>query len=152
MKSGKKIILNSNNNKFKIISGAIENYKAPNSVWVNITSWVTTKKDVKNLDSLKKEFRNEIKNYLKNDTIVRNYFKFDSILQVEISPTGIKLNKPTFFTLELNLYQKNNLPLVKPKNSKKEDLKPILEKISNDILNFDLFNNNKFLNYQLTKK
>lgn len=154
MKSGKEIKLASNNNNFKIITGAIENYKVPVSVYVNVTSWITTREKVENLNLLLKEYRHQIKRYLRSSPLVCEYFDINTIIDINVSPTGIKSYKPTFFALELNLYQKskNFLPLVKPKNENIKDLKPILTQISNEILNLEVFTTNKYFNYKLTKK
>ncbi len=152
MKSGKEIILNSCNNNFKIVTGAVENYKAPVSVYLNITSWLITIEKVKNIESLVKEYRYAIKQYLKNSPIVREQFDVNNIVDIDISPTGIKTSKPTFFELELNLYQKGIfLPLVKPKNSEIKDLKPFLQKIADDIINLPIFAVNSNFEFRLTK-
>lgn len=153
MKSGKDVKLKSLNENFKIKIGAVENYKAPRSIYVNMTSWITVTESVNNLDFLKKNYRNQIKNYLRNNPMVSDHFELDTIIQLDISPTGIKMGKPTFFTLEINLYQnqKNLLPLVRPKNSNIKDLKPILENIANDILNLDFIVNNNHFKFQLKK-
>ena len=42
MKSGKEIDLISVNKEFKIKAGAVENYKAPVSIFLNLTSWLVT--------------------------------------------------------------------------------------------------------------
>ncbi len=50
------------------------------------------------------------------------------------------------------MYQgKKLLPLVRPKNSNIQDLKPILEMVANDILNLDFIKENEIFNFQLKK-
>ena len=87
--------------------------------------------------------------------MVSEYFNVNTIIDIDISPTGIRSSKPTFFSLELNFYQRNSnklYPLVKPKNAKIKDLKPIITTIANEILNLELFVNNQHFDYRLTKK
>lgn len=152
MKSGKEITLTSYNENFKILAGAVENYKSPTSVFLNITTWLVMVEKVKNIDFLIKEYRGAIKHYLKNSPHIRAQFDINNIVDIDISPTGIKTSKPTFFELELNLYQKGEfLPLVKPKNSEAKDLKPFLEKIANDIINLPIFASNENFQFKLTK-
>ncbi len=152
MKSGKEITLTSYNNNFKILAGAVENYKEPASVFLNITTWLVMIEKVKNIDILVKEYRSAIKQYLKNSPHVNNQFDINNVVDINISPTGIKSSKPTFFELELNLYQKGIfLPLVKPKNSEVKNLKPFLEKIANDIINLPIFASNENFEFKLTK-
>lgn len=152
MKSGKEVCLTSNNKNFKIITGAVENYKSPISVYINITSWLTVTKKVKDVNSLIKEYRWIVRQFLKNNSYVKEYFTVNNIVDLRINPTGIRGKKPTFFELEINLYQSGELyPLVKPKHSNIKDLKPILQKIVNDLIILPIFVENSNFEFQLTK-
>lgn len=153
MKSGKEIKLTSCNKNFKIIAGAVENYKSPVSVFLNFTSWLVTVEKVKDIDLLIKEYRLAIKHFLKKSPNVVEQFELDTIIDIDISPTGIKTSKPTFFQLELNLYQKKGkyLPLVKPKNSNEKELKIFLQNIADDIIKLPIFVENSNFEFRLTK-
>lgn len=151
MKSGRELKLDSENKNFKILAGAIMNYKSPASVYLNITSWVRVRNQIERLDSLIKEFRNLIKNYLRTDLVAIENFTIDTIIRIDISETRLKMNKPTFFQIGLTLYQKKGLPVISGKNSKIPCLKPILSKLANDLLNMELFTNHSNFEYQLTK-
>lgn len=156
MKSGKEVKLNSSNKNFKIKSGAVENYKTPYSVYVNMSSWVTLKKKVDDPDKLFKGYRSKIKFLLKNHLLKLEHFEYENMVDFDISITGIKNFTPTYLSLELNLFQKdleNPLPLVKSKNSKSNELKGIIENICNDILEMEFFNeDNEYLEFNLTKE
>ena len=151
-KIGKIVKLNSVNNNFKIKGGTVDNFRYPYSVYINATSWVVFKKDIKNINSLIRQFRLEVIKSLKSSQYVSNYFDSNTIIQVDISPTRIRTAKPTFFELELNLYQKGyRYPLVKQKNGEGIELVDKIESIINYILLLEIFtNNNEYLDFQLT--
>lgn len=142
------------NENFKVRCGAVMDYKKPRSVYLKITSWLCVKNKVVNLNSLLKEYRLGIKTYLKTSQLVLNHFDYNTIIDIDISQTRVKVDKPTFFTLEFNFYQKNPnnlLPLVRPKRLDIPNLKPIVETITNEILELDLFKNHSHFDYQYSK-
>lgn len=151
-KIGKSVKLRTNNSNFKVLGGTVDYYKNPYSVYIKATSWVVFKKDVKNINSLIREFRLEIIKYLKSSQYVFDYFDCNTIIQVDISPTRIKAAKPTFFEVEMNLYQKGfKHSLVKHKYEEGIQLKDKMEFIINDILSLEIFTNeNEYLDFQLT--
>lgn len=154
MKSGKEITLNVNNKNFKVKCGAVVNYKAPVSVYLKITSWIKVKNKVVNLNSLLKDYRLGLKKYFKSSELVLNHFDYNTIIDVDISETRVKLDQPTFFQVEFNFYQKNSkklLPLVHPKRKDMANLKPIIETITNDILEMSLFKDHHNFDYQYKK-
>jgi len=154
VKSGKELTLKVKNKNFKVKYGAVINYKSPVSVYLKITSWLRVKDKILNLDSLLKEYRMELRKYLKSSELVLNHFDYNTIIDIDISETRVKVDKPTFFQLEFNFYQKNSknlLPLVQPKRKNIENLKPVIEEITEDILNMGLFKTHSNFDYQYSK-
>lgn len=155
MKSGKEIKINSSNKNFKIKCGAVSDYKAPVSVYLKITSWLRVTNKVVNLNSLLREYRLRLRSYLKSSELVLNHFDYNTIIDIDISQSRVKMDKPTFFSLEFNFYQKNSnnlLPLVQPKRVEMVNLKPVIEKITEDILNMELFTEHPNFKYQYKKQ
>lgn len=154
-KSGKKISFTSESGKFKINGGAVTNYKKPRSVYVKMTSWLSFTEKVDNVNLILKEYRRAIRNYLHSSELIREHFNYSTIVDINISESRVKLNKVTFFELDITFYQKdmeNPLPLVAPKNKEVPNLYPILDEIVKGILGLDVFTNNEYFEYHYQKK
>lgn len=146
MKSGKKIIFESPRESFKVNGGAVVNYKNPVSVYVKLTSWISYN-EIDSLNEVVKILRKDLRMFFKEHRLVQEYFNYSTIINLSISESRIKLNKPTFFEVDLTFYQKNHaegLPLVAPKNKDVKNLKPVLQGIVNDFLNSNLLDKHGF--------
>lgn len=124
-------------------------------MYVKITAWLSLLGKIEEINPILKEYRLGLRRYLKTSSIISEYFNYNTIVDLRISESRVKLNKTTFFELGLTFYQKNEetaLPLVKPKNENVKELRPLLEQITNEILELDLFTNNKYFRYHLLKE
>ena len=155
MKSGKEIIVKSPNNDFKIFAGAIEEYKHPKTIYLNISSWIRLKGDVINIDSVIRNLKCNLKMELFNSIDERVFNKYDTIFDMDISTLGLKNGKFAFLNLEVNLTQNGRIsmfPLIKMKTDPKPDLIPYLNKIINSIVNSEAITDNQYLKFSKTKK
>lgn len=140
MKSGKKLVFLSPRESFKVNGGAVADYKNPVSVYFKCTSWVSYD-EIDSLSEKKKELRKKLRTFFKDHPLVMEYFNASTIICLNISESRVKLKKPTFFEMDITLFQKNGLPLVSPKNKDIKNLKPILQTIVSDLLNSKFFDN-----------
>lgn len=155
MKSGKEINLISPNKDFKIYAGAIENYKAPKSIYLNISSWIRVKDTSINIDSLLRNLKCNLKIEL-NNIINTNIFNVnETIFDLDISTLGLKNGKSAFLNLEINLTQTGAImmfPLIQMKTKPSPDLIPYLNQIIDAIVNCESITNNQYLRFSKTKK
>jgi len=151
MKTGKEIKVHCHNKNVKCSSGAVENYKSPESIYINISTWVEPKED-ENYRKVISNFNRGLKQLIREKNLIDNkYFSDYYIMDMDLRESGMSLGKRSFMSIELNLYQNNGelLPLIS-KGKSKDLVKPI-NKLVNDIIESDLFVNNNHLNFHLTK-
>ena len=152
-KTGKKIKIPCCNENLNCFCGAIENYKSPKSIYIIISTWVLPKKDG-NYNRIITSFENKIKKLIKENNFINNEI-FDEfyILDLDLRSSGIRLNKKSFMSLEFNLYQKGSeidyLPLIS--FDPKRHLFTYVTKMINNITLSELFVNNEYFDFYLTK-
>ncbi len=152
-KTGKEIRISCLNENIKCLCGAIKNYKSPKSIYINISTWILPKKEG-NYNKIISSFGRNIKSIIREKNLINcEIFDKSYILDFDLRTSGIRINKKSFMSLELNLYQRgpenNYLPLFSSEN--KKHLIPHITKMVNDIILSDLFVNNEFFDFYLTK-
>lgn len=141
MKSGKYIPLGSYND-VKIGYGTVD-HKNLKTIYLKLNSWVQPVNDSDNFNDLISKSRREIKKLIYN--LNSEYFKPQSIVDLDIRTKGIKVEKRSFMNLEITLFVDKQFD-VKTK-SVRNDVKILIE----DIINNCLKDKNLF-NFHKTKK
>ena len=106
MKKGKSVKLNLYN-PIKSVYGTVDS-KNLKSVYINIQSWVTPKKEYDNWNRIVSNLGREIKHSVFN-SIDDKLFKEQSIVDLDLRTSGISHGKKSFFNLEINLYTNSEL-------------------------------------------
>jgi hypothetical protein len=78
------------------------------SVYINIQSWVTPKKEYDNWNRIVSNLGREIKHSV-FESINTKLFQEKSIVDLELRTSGISHGKKSFFNLEINLYTNSEL-------------------------------------------
>ncbi len=114
------------------------------SLYINIQSWVTPKIDSNNWNRVVGILSREIKHSVFN-SINTEFFREQSIVDLDLRTSGISSGKKSFFNLEVNLYVKSTLDF--KSKEVKESVKNIVKSIYRNVIS----NNNHF-EFSLTKK
>jgi len=101
MKKGKSVKLNLYN-PIKSVYGTVDS-KNLKSVYINIQSWVTPKKEYDNWNRIVSNLGREIKHSV-FESINTKLFQERSIVDLDLRTSGISHGKKSFFNLEINLY------------------------------------------------
>lgn len=139
MKSGKFIPLGTNNN-VKIGYGTVD-HKNLKTIYLKLNSWVQPFNDSDDFNNLISKSRREIKKLIYN--LNSEYFKSQSIVDLDIRTKGIKIEKRSFMNLEITLFVEKQFDVKSVKN----EIRIIIENIINDCLN-----NKNLFNFHKTKK
>jgi hypothetical protein len=141
MKTGKYFPLGTYNN-VKIGYGTID-FKNLKTIYLKLNSWIQPDNDDDDFNDIISKTRRDIKRviYELND----NYFKTQSIVDLDIRTKGMKTEKKSFMNLELTLYVEKQFD-VKSKETKNK-IKKITEMLVNDCLT-----NKNIFNFHKTKK
>jgi len=142
MKKGKSVKLNLYN-PIKSVYGTVDS-KNLKSVYINIQSWVTPKKEYDNWNRVVSNLGREIKHSV-FESINQKLFQEKSIVDLDLRTSGISHGKKSFFNLEINLYTNSEL-----------DFKSIEIKDSVKIIVKSIFRNNiqqnKYFEFSTSKK
>lgn len=145
MKLGKEIKLDLLDN-YKTKIGTVNN-KESKSLYINFTAWgqIINDGEENNYDIFLSNIRKKIKQKL-NNNLNKDYFYNDRyIVDLDMRTSGFDINKRSFMSCEITLYQKKNLPINQPNiiNNTKT--------IIYDVVN-DCFENNSIFKFHKTKK
>ena len=142
MKKGKSVKLKLYN-PIKSSYGTVDskNFK---SLFINIQSWVTPKFKNDNWNRIVCNLSREIKHSVYN-SIDRDFFRENSIVDLDLRTSGIYQNKKSFFNLEVNLY------LISQLDFKSKEIKDSVKKIIKSIYLSNISNNNYF-DFSISKK
>jgi hypothetical protein len=141
MKTGKFITLNHYKN-VKIGYGTVD-HKELKTIYVKLNSWLAPESENEKFDEIISKIRRKIKLRIYN--LSNEFFKKESIVDLDIRTKGIKLGKKSFLNLEITLFTKKSFDF------KSEELKIFIEILIKDIVDSDL--NNKILfNFHENKK
>ncbi len=142
MKKGKCVKLNLYS-PIKTTYGTVD-YKNLKSIYINIQSWVTPKRDSENWRRVVNLLAKDIKCSV-NESINRQIFKEDIIVDLDLRVSGISQGKKSFFNLEITIFTIDSIEFRLPEI--KESVKKIIKTIyRNDIIqnrDFDFLSSKK---------
>ncbi len=140
MKTGKFIPLGIYNN-VKIGYGTVDS-KNLKTIYLKINSWVEPSDEKENFDFTILKTRRSIKEIIQNLNL--EYFKPQSIVDLDIKTKGIKKEKKSFMNLEVTLYVEKKFDV------KSKDIKSTIKYIIESIIDKGLSDKNLF-NFHKTK-
>jgi hypothetical protein len=142
MKKGKSVRVNLYS-PIKSTYGTVDS-KNLKSIFLNIQSWVTPKKEHDNwkrvVNTIKKNIRCSVL-----ESINYNIFKENLIIDLDLRTSGICLDKKSFFNLEINLYTNTDIDF------KSHEIRESIKKIIKKIYKENIMNNNYFEFYPSKK-
>ena len=124
MKKGKFISIGVYNN-VKIGYGTVD-YKNLKTIYVQLNSWTQPSVDEHDFNKLISKTRRQIKEKIYN--LNTEYFKRESIVDLDIKTSGIKTNKRSFMDLEITLYVDKHFDV------RSKDVKDIVTNLSENII------------------
>lgn len=142
MKKGKSVKLNLFN-PIKSQYGTVDS-KNLKSIYINIQSWVTPKKELDNWNRVVSSLGREIKNTI-YESIDSNIFQEKNIVDLDLRTSGILKGKKSFFNLEINLYT------VRDMDFKSDEIKESIKKIVKSIYKNNV-DSNKYFEFSVSKK
>lgn len=128
MKTGKFITLGYYGN-VKIGYGTVD-HKNLKTVYIKLNSWVQPTSDENEFNNLLCKVRRKIK--LRIHDLKSDFFKKESIVDLDIRTKGIKLGKKSFLNLEITLFTQ------KPFDIKSKETRYLINRLTSDIVDFDL--------------
>jgi hypothetical protein len=142
MKKGKSVKLNLYN-PIKSVYGTVDS-KNLKSVYINIQSWVTPKKEYGNWNRVVSNLGREIKHSV-FESINQKLFQEKSIVDLDLRTSGISHGKKSFFNLEINLYTNSEMDFKSP------EIKDSIKKIVNSVFRNNI-QQNKHFDFSTSKK
>ena len=142
MKKGKSVKLNLYN-PIKSVYGTVDS-KNLKSVYINIQSWVTPKKEYDNWNRVVSNLGREIKHSV-FESINQKLFQEKSIVDLDLRTSGISHGKKSFFNLEINLYTNSEMDFKSP------DIKDSVKTIVNSVFRNNI-QQNKYFEFSTSKK
>ncbi len=143
MKKGKTIRINGLK-KIKAIYGSVD-AKNLKSIYLNIQTWVGPKIDmVEGWERVISNLSRQIKHTI-YDIINKTFFEDKFILDLDLRSSGIQYGKKSFLNLEITFFVKEQVSF------KSNILKGEMKKIT-QILFFENFKDNKYFDFNITKK
>jgi len=145
MKLGKEIKLDLLNN-YKTKIGTVNN-KESKSLYINLCAWGQLSKLDENLnyDYYLRNVRKKIKQKLNNSLNKDLFHNHKYMVDLDMRTSGLSIEKRSFMSCEITLYQKKNLPLNKPRIV--DNTKQIIKDVVTDCLE-----NNSIFTFHRTKK
>lgn len=142
MKKGKSVKLNLYK-PIKTIYGTVDS-KNLKSLYINIQSWVSPKKNYDNWNRVVSSLSRDIKMSVYNSIDI-NVFKERTIVDLDLRTSGLSQGKKSFMNLEVNLYTNEEIDFKsnKIKDSIRLIIKNIFEKAVEE---------NKYFEFSLSKK
>lgn len=127
----------------KVIYGTVDSFELK-SIYLNIQTWVEPNKESDNWSRVVLNLSRSIKHIVYN-SINRNLFEENFIVDLDLRSSGITLGKKSFMNLEINLFLKD-----KTIDFKSTKLKDSLKEMVKDIFNHN-FNKSDYFGFSLTK-
>lgn len=128
MKTGKFITLGYYGN-VKIGYGTVD-YKKLKTIYIKLNSWVQPSEDENEFNNLLSKTRRKIK--LRIYDLKSDFFKKESIVDLDIRTKGIKLGKKSFLNLEITLFTQKSFDI------RSKELKSLIVKLTENIIDCDL--------------
>ena len=142
MKKGKSVKLQLFN-PIKSVYGTVDS-KNLKSVYINIQSWITPKKELDNWNRVVSNLGREIKHSV-FESINTNIFQEKSIVDLDLRTSGISHGKKSFFNLEINLYTTSEIDF------KSFEIKDSIKKIVKSVFKNNIYQN-KYFDFSISKK
>lgn len=140
MKKGKFITIGVYNN-VKIGYGTVD-YKDLKTIYIQLNSWTQPDTEDCDFDRLIQKTRRQIKETVYN--LKSEYFKPQSIVDLDIKTSGIKTNKRSFMDLEITLYVEKYFDV------RSKEIKQIVSDLSEKLIDTVLIDDSLF-NFHETK-
>jgi len=114
-KRGKEITLDIDSS-YKIRLGTVDN-KNPKSIYISLCAWGEPMKKTENINynSIISNLRKQIKHNINSTIDIDDFHRDKYIVDLDMRSSGISDDKRSFMSCEITLYQKNNIPVNKPK-------------------------------------
>lgn len=141
MKTGKFIPIGHHKN-VKIGFGTVDN-KNLKTIYIKFNSWLLPESDDYDFDKIIIRTIRTIKLNILN--LNSEYFKNESIVDLDIRTKGLKLEKKSFMNLEITLFTKSQFDI------RNKEVKSFIKEISEKIVNESLIDKNLF-NFHKNKK
>ena len=135
MKIGKYIPLGTYN-EVKIGYGTVD-HKNLKTIYLKLNSWIQPDNETENFDALINRSRKKIKDMIYN--MRSEFFKPQSIVDLDVRTKGIKVDKRSFMNLEITLYVDKFFD-VKSKDTKTEVKDILVKTIETCLTDKKLFN------------
>ena len=142
MKKGKSVMLNLYSS-IKTSYGTVDakNFK---SLFLNIQSWVSPKKEYENWSRVVSSLRRDMILII-NESLDQEIFMKGIIVDLDLRSSGIMMGKRSFFNLEVTLYTNN------PIEFKSHEIREAIKKIIKNIYKYNIIQN-KYFDFSATKK
>lgn len=127
----------------KVSYGTVDS-KNLKSIYINIQTWVEPNEEYDNWTRIVLNMSRSVKHSVFN-CIDRNQFEDKFIVDLDLRTSGIQYKKRSFMNLEINLF------LLEDTDFKSQILKKSVKNIVNCI-HKDIFKNNEFFNFYISKK
>lgn len=141
MKIGKFIRLKEHE-QIKIGYGTVD-YRNLKTIFLKFNAWVKPTDDTTDFDKVIFRSRKKIKDLIREYNL-SDYFRVESIVDLDIRTKGIKLDKKSFMNLEVTLYANKQFDI------KQKEVKLLLQELSYDIVDGCLIDKSLF-NFSKTK-
>ena len=112
------------------------------TLYITLNSWVVPK-EIDDYNQIINKTRNSIKNDIFN--LNHDFFKKESIVDLDIRTKGVQLDKKSFMNLEITLFAKRQFDI------KDDSIKNFIKTLSEDIINNNLTDKALF-NFYKNKK
>lgn len=145
MKLGKEIKLDLLDN-YKTKIGTVNN-KESKSLYINLCAWGELSEEDENfnyeflLSNIRKKIKQKISNTINKELFYENKY----IVDLDMRTSGLSINKRSFMSCEITLYQKRFLPI------NKTNIVDNTKKIIYDVVN-DCLENNSVFTFHKSKK
>jgi hypothetical protein len=141
MKIGKFIPLGEYS-KIKMGYGTVD-HKNLKTVYIKLNSWVSPNSEDNDFDKIISQSRRRIKDLVR-DYNLENFFKKESIVDLDIRVKGVKFQKRSYMNLEVTLFAENYFDV------KSLVVKNLIKKLSIDLIE-NCLNNKSLFNFNKTK-
>lgn len=141
MKIGKFIRLGEHD-EVKIGYGTVD-FKNLKTIYLKLNAWVKPTDETLDFDKTIFKSRRLIKELIREFDL-SDYFKKESIVDLDIRTKGIKLDKKSFMNLEITLFVNKQFDI------KQKDVKVLLQNVTKNIIN-DCLKDKTLFNFSKTK-
>lgn len=141
MKTGKLITLGYYGN-VRVSYGTVD-YKKLKTIYIKLNSWVQPENDDSEFNELLSKTKRRIKSRIYD--LKCDFFKKESIVDLDIRTKGIKLGKKSFLNLEITLYTQKSFDI------RSKEIKSFITNLTSDIIDCDLSDKILF-NFHKNKK